>query len=161
MPSELCKKLKFNHSVKWYIPKSESVLVNEMDKILWDCEIQTDHLISAGRRDLLILNKKRDFAVPGNYREKIKDCEKIDTYLDLDRELRKQWNIRIIVIPIAIGALRTIPKGLERKLKLEVEGRIETMQTTALLTSDKMLRSVLDIRGDLLSLRLQWKKNIS
>ena len=31
---ELCKRLKFNHTVKWYMNKPESVLKNEMYKIL-------------------------------------------------------------------------------------------------------------------------------
>ena len=38
---ELCKKLKFDHTTKWYIYKSESILENEMHQILWDFEIET------------------------------------------------------------------------------------------------------------------------
>ena len=34
------------------------LLENEMHKILWDFGIQTDHLISARRTDLVIVNKK-------------------------------------------------------------------------------------------------------
>ena len=37
----------------------ESVLVNERHKILWDFDIQTDHLISTRRLHLLIINKKK------------------------------------------------------------------------------------------------------
>ena len=35
---ELCKKLKFDHTNKWYMHNPESVLENEMDKFLcfWD-----------------------------------------------------------------------------------------------------------------------------
>ena len=32
---------------------------NETHKLLWDCKMQTDHLISARRSDLVIINKKR------------------------------------------------------------------------------------------------------
>ena len=39
----------------------ESVLKNEMHKVLWDFEIQIDHLISARRPDLVIVNKNRGF----------------------------------------------------------------------------------------------------
>ena len=35
--------------------------------------------------------------------------------------------------------------------------RLETIQTTALLRSARILKRVLETRGDLLSLRLQWK----
>ena len=41
---ELCKKLKLDHTTKWYMHKPESTLEN---KILWDFEIQMDHLIPA------------------------------------------------------------------------------------------------------------------
>ena len=52
---ELCKKLKFNYSIKWYMHKPESILENETLEILWDIEIQTDYLISARRPDLVIV----------------------------------------------------------------------------------------------------------
>ena len=44
---ELCKKLKFDHTTKWYMHKLETVLENETHKILWDFEIQTDYQILA------------------------------------------------------------------------------------------------------------------
>ena len=37
----------------------ESVLKNETHKRLWDFEIQTDHLISAKRPNLIIVNKNK------------------------------------------------------------------------------------------------------
>ena len=53
----------------------ESVQENEMHKILWDFEIQMDHLNSTRRPDLVIVTKKRtcrivDFAVPADHRVK-------------------------------------------------------------------------------------------
>ena len=53
---ELCKKQKFDHSTKWYMHKPESILENEMHKILWDFEIQTAHLIPARRPDLVLIS---------------------------------------------------------------------------------------------------------
>ena len=38
----------------------ESVQEIETHKLLWDFEIQTNHLISARRTDLVIVNKKRE-----------------------------------------------------------------------------------------------------
>ena len=71
--------------------------VPEIDthKLQWDFDIQTDHLISARRPDLIIINKKKkkrtcrivDFAVPADHRIKLKECEKRDKYVDLAREL--------------------------------------------------------------------------
>ena len=57
---ELCKKFKFDHTKKWYMYNTKSVLKNEMHKLLWDFEIQTYHLISSRRPDFIIINKKRE-----------------------------------------------------------------------------------------------------
>ena len=102
-------------------------------KILLDFEIQTDHRIPA-RRSVLINKKKTchivDFAISAYNRVKIKG-EKIDKYLNPARELkRKTWSMWVTVIPIVIGALKTVSNGLEQ---LEIKGRIQTIQTTALL----------------------------
>ena len=59
---EMCKKFKFYHKNKWYMHNPASVLENNTHKLLWDFDIHTDHLISARRPDLIIINKKREFA---------------------------------------------------------------------------------------------------
>ena len=140
------------------------VLENDSHKLLWDFNIQTDHLIPARRPDLIIINKKKrtskivDFAVPADYRIKQKECEKKDNYLDFARELKKLWNMQVTIIPIVIGAFGTVTKGLLKGLEdLEVDGRVETIQMTALLRTARILRRVLETWGDLLSHRLQWK----
>ena len=115
---ELCKKKKFDHTSKWYIHKPESVLENEIYKILLDFEHK---------------GKIKDFA----------------------RELRKLWNMRLTVIPVIIGTLGMVHKGLERGLEnLEISGQVETFQTIALLKLPKILRRDQGIWRDLLSLGL-------
>ena len=80
----------------------------------------------------------------------------MDKYLDLARELKKLWNMRVKVIPFVVGALGTVPKCLEKRLEdLEIRGSIETIQTTALLHSARIFRRVLETRGDLFLLRRQ------
>ena len=59
---ELCKKLKFYHTTKWYKHKIKSVSETETYKILWDFEIQTDHRITARRSDLEIVNKIKNLS---------------------------------------------------------------------------------------------------
>ena len=44
----------------------------------------------------------------------MKESKEINKYLDLARELKKLWNIRVMVIPIVIGVLGTVPKSLEK-----------------------------------------------
>ena len=53
-----------------------------------------------------------DFAVLADHRINLKECAKKDKYLDLARELKKLWNMRVTIVPIVIGALGTITKGL-------------------------------------------------
>ena len=142
---EMCKKFKFDHTNKWYMPNPAPVLENETHKFLWDFNIQTDHLIPARRPDLTNLQKKKkrrickiaDFAVPADHRINLKEFEKKDKYLDLARELKNLWNMKVTIVPIVIGAFGTIIKGLFKGLEdLEVGGRIETIQMTALLRTD-------------------------
>ena len=138
------------------------VLENDTHKLLWDFDIQTDHLISARKLDLIVINNKKkkickivDFA---DHRIKLKECEKRDKYLDLARELKKLWNIKVTIIPIVIGAFGTVTKGLLKGQDyLEVGGRVETIKTTALLKTARIQRKVLETWGDLLSLNLPWK----
>ena len=77
------------------------VLEKDTHKLLWDFNIQTDHLTPARRPDLIIINnnnnkqkKKKickivDFAVPVDHRISLKECEKKDKYLDLARNIEK------------------------------------------------------------------------
>ena len=82
-----------NNTKKWYIHNPASVPENDTHKLLWDFDIQTDHQISAGKADIIKINKKNckivAFAVPADHRIKLKECEKKDKYLDLAWELKK------------------------------------------------------------------------
>ena len=99
------------------------VLENDLHKLLWDFNIQTDHLIPARRPDLIIINRKKkickivDFGVPVDHRIILKESEKKDKYLDFARELKKLWNMKVAIVPIVIGALGTITKGLLKGLE--------------------------------------------
>ena len=66
--------------------------------------------------------------------------------------------MKVTIVPIVIGVLGTVTKGLLRGLEdLEIGGWVETIQTTALLRMARILRRVLETWVDLLSLKLQWK----
>ena len=140
------------------------ILSRRMMHVLWGFDMQTDHLILARRPDLMIINKKRrtckivDFTVQADHRIKLKESEMENKYLDPARELKKLWNMLVTIILIVIGAFCTVTKGLLKGLEdLDVGGRVETTQTTTLLRRIRILRRVLNTRGDLLSLKLQWK----
>ena len=153
------KRLKFGHAVKWHIHKPKSVQENESHKILWNFKIQINHPIPVRKSDLVLKNKKKiashlvDFDVPVEHKGTVKECETQDKCLDLSRELKKFWNMKVIVIRIVVGTFRTAFKNLEKRSDdLEIWRTTETIQTTTLLKSLSILRRMLQHRGDLLSL---------
>ena len=149
---EMCRKFHFDHTNKWYMHNPAPVLEKDSHKLPWDFNIQTDHLIPARRPDLIIINKKKkrickifNFAVPADLRINLKESEKKDKYLDLARESKKLWNMKVTIVPIVIGALGKITKGLIKGLEdVEVGGRVETIQITVLLRTARILRRVLE-----------------
>ena len=105
--------LKFDHTTKWYKHKPESVQENEMHKILLDFEIQMDDQIPARRPDLVLIKKRTCYS---SSRPQTKNkSEKINKYLDLARELKKEW--RVMVIPGVVSGLgkKTEGTGDQRK----------------------------------------------
>ena len=86
-----------------------------------------------------------DFAIQGDHRVKLKESKRKHKYLDLARELKNLWNMKVMFISMVIGALGTVTKGLELGLEdLQIRGRVETIQTRALLRSAWILRKVLE-----------------
>ena len=64
----------------------------------------------------------------------------------------------MIIIMVTIIPIGTVTKGLLKGLEdLEVGGGVDTIQTTALLRTARILRRVLETWGDLLSLKHLWK----
>ena len=104
--------------------KSESVLKNKTHEILWNFEIQWDDQIPAKKKNRPSINKekKRELAV---YRilllqrtiMKIRESEKSDKYFDVARELWKQSNRLVMMIPWITGGLEKVLKSLERRLE--------------------------------------------
>ena len=119
-----------------------------------DRSIQTDHVITARRLDIVVKDKIMDHtwlidvAVTGYGRTKEKEVEKIDEYQNLARKLRKVWNTSVTALPIVIGALDAVENVEEEFIKLTIEKKeIPKMQFAALLGSARILRRVLDLPG--------------
>ena len=91
---------------------------------------QMVHPTLARQPDLLIIDKKPpktcqivDFAVMADHRVKLKEIKKKDKYLDLARELKKLWNMKVTVTPIGvIGGHGTVTKE-----DWEIRRRVETI----------------------------------
>ena len=78
----------------------------------------------------MIVNKKKivDFGASSDHMVKMKESEKRGKYLDLARELKKLWNMKVTMIPVVICALDTVTKGLVQGLEgLEIRGQVKTI----------------------------------
>ena len=137
----------------------ESVQENETQKILWTFAIQADHLISA--RHSNNREKKRtcwigDFAVLADHSIKLKEKREINTKT-LQEKKKQHSKMKVKVIPIVTGALGKVTRILVQGLDdLEIRGRVEAIQSTVLLRSDRSQKKFLVNWGDMLSLRIQW-----
>ena len=147
----LCKKYNIERTEKWYEHSPEGVVENAEVKLLWDVNIQCDHLIEARRPDLVVVIKGErkciiiDIAVPGDSRTSDKEKEKVEKYQDLKR-VKRIWNMRkVIVVPVIIGALGSITKKLDEWLeKLDITVNTALLQKTTLLGTARILRKVLE-----------------
>ena len=105
-------------------------------KLLWN---PNGLVISVRRPDLVIIkNQKRkktckivDFAIPPDYRVKLKEGKKKDNYQDLTRVQKKLLNMKVTFIPTIIGALLIVTKELIKGLEdLGIRRQVDTIQTT-------------------------------
>ena len=144
-------------SEKRYEHKPLLCTENESFQIFWDFNIQSDNIIEHARPDMIIVDKTNrivEFTVPADHRIEISQQRKIKNYPDLKRELQKMWNLKISIMSVVIGTLRTIPNSLEKHLnKLKVDVKIFQMQTSFAMVMSK----VLEFYRVLLTVELQEK----
>ena len=71
---------------------------------------------------------------------KEKEEEKIDKYMDLVVEVRRQFTVKTVIVPIFLGVLETVPAKLTKSLeKLEVDDLIGSLQTAVLISTTAIL----------------------
>ena len=86
---KLCENYYLEKKDKCYEHAPDSVSENDEVKLLWDMNIQCDHVIEARRLDIVAVNKQKkkctiiDIAVPGDKRIGEKEDEKVEKYQDL------------------------------------------------------------------------------
>ena len=85
-------------------------------------------------------------AVPSERNVATKEIEKIAKYKDLEIEISKMWSMKTKVIPVVIGALGLIRKGINRYIE-QIPGniRVEELQKTVLLGTAHLLRRTLSM----------------
>ena len=113
----ICKELNINVEEKWYEHEPQTVIERDNITILWDMPIQTDREI------------------------KLSKCK------DLEIEIERMWGMKTTTIPVVIGALGLIKKGLEKYTK-QIPGniKISELQKIALLGTSRILRKTLSIK---------------
>ena len=73
-----------------------------------------------------------DFDIPADHRVKLKESEKRDEYIDVAREVKKLWNMKVTMISVVTGAPGTVIKWLVQGLK-ELEIRTRMLRSTRII----------------------------
>ena len=98
---DICKKSRLEHGEKWYGHALVKAVENEEIKVPWDINIYCDNLLEARRPDLIVIDKTEqkgiitDIAVPADVSVEKKEKEKVKTYQDLKKEIKKLWKVRM------------------------------------------------------------------
>ena len=154
---EICKKSKFYHTNKWYVRNPSAALENETHKLLRDFEIQTDHLISARRLDLVKINNKRELAkrcYPGCQLSTIERKRKEGKWLDLARELKNTVEHESDNYTDRNSCSWYRHEWINTRTGELGNNKTSGDRTKALLRSLRLLKRVLGTWGDLRSLKL-------
>ena len=150
---EICKEYKIKTAEKWYEHQPKTITENGEVTILWDMPIHTDREIKANRPDIIIKHKTKkeciliDMAIPSEHNTSVKVTEKLSKYKDLEIEINRMWGTKTTTIPVVIGALGLVKKGLE-KYTDNIPGNIniQEVQKIALLGTAHIIRRVLSIK---------------
>ena len=115
----ICKEMNYRHTreIRAWAPNSNRK--RQKITILWDMPIQRDRVIEANRPDVVIKNKQEksrlliDISIPTEKNTSVKVTEKFSKYKDLEIKVERMWGMKATTIPVVIGALELIKKGLE------------------------------------------------
>ena len=150
----ICKELNINAEEKWYEHEPQTVTEKDNITICGICQYrQTDREIKANRPDVVIKDKQEkscllvDMSIPTEKNNSVKVTEKLSKYKDLEIEIERMWGMKATTIPVVIGALGLIQKGLEKYTK-QIPGniKISELQKIALLGTSRILRKTLSIK---------------
>ena len=123
---------------KWY--KYNPLPVVDIPKmtILRDFPIRTDRTIQANRTDILIKHKQnktsqlRDMSVPSDGNISAKESERLRRHKDLEIEIAKMWKMKTKVLPVIVGALGIIKKGMQKYVN-EIPGNLSLAEIQKLV----------------------------
>ena len=129
----ICKEMNIDTSEKWSEQEPQTVTDKDKITILWDMPIQTDREIKANRSDIVIKNKQEkcylliDMSIPTERNTSVKVTDKLSKYKDLEIEIERMWGMKATAIPVVVGALGLIKKGLEKYIQ-QIPGNIKIQE---------------------------------
>ena len=150
----ICKDHDIEITDKWYQHAPETVMHNKDNNItiMWDMPVNTDRTITANRPDIIVKDsvnstcKLIDMTVPSYRNIALKEIEKKSKYKDLVLEIQRMWHMKTIVIPVVVGALGTVKKGMVENIKKVSErATVTEIQKICMQGSVRILRKVLSI----------------
>ena len=107
-------------SAKYYEHEPNTVTENNEVTILWHMPIQTDRETRANRSHIVMKDKKGrncqllEISVPTERNTSIKLTEKLSKYKNLEIEIERLWGMKAATVPVIIGALSLIKKGMQK-----------------------------------------------
>ena len=102
--------------------------------------------MTANRPDIIVKDsvnstcKLIDMTVPSDRNIELKEIEKKSKHKDLELEIQRIWHMKTVVIPVVVGALGTVKKGMVENTKEVSERAIVTeIQKICMLRSARNL----------------------
>ena len=118
--------------------------------IMWDKSVNTDKTITVNIPDIIVKDsvnstcKMIDMTVPSDRNIALEKIEKKSKYKDLELEIQRMWHMKTVVIPVVVGALGTVKKGMVENIKKVSEtATVTEIQKICMLESARILRKVL------------------
>jgi hypothetical protein len=118
--------------------------------VLWNQAVHTDREVTANKPDIIIKNRTEetctlmDVAIRTDRKVVQKEVEKNLKYKSLGIDIQRMWNLKIMIIPVIIGATGIVTKSLRKNLE-SIPGKysIDSIQKTAILGTSHIIRKVL------------------
>ena len=143
---KICKHYKTPHAEKWHEHKTPPVVEGKNTTILWNFPINTDRAIQANRPDIVIKDYKSstclliDMTIPTGGNISIQEFDKLSKYKDLQIELGRMRQLKTTFIPVVVGALGMIKKGILNHLKsIPGEPNLQEIQKIVLKSTSHIL----------------------
>ena len=117
--------------------------------------VNTDRTITANRPGIIVKDsvnstcKLIDMTVPSDRNIAMKEIERKSKYKDLELEIQKMWHKETLVIPVVVGALGTVKKGMVEDIKKVSERTTVTeIQKISMLGSARIVRCLVYEQND-------------